>query len=375
MIYLDYSATTPVNPLVVETFARVSLEHFGNPNSAYRLGFEASGLIEQASQTIAQWLGVLPDEIIYTSGASEANNLAIKGVALAYGDRGRHMITTELEHSSIYGPLNFLSDCEYEVDFVKLDANGYVDLEHLRSLMRDDTILVSIGMVNSEVGLVQPIQAIGELVKQYPNCKLHVDITQAVGKIPVDLSVIDLASFSAHKFYGLKGVGALIRKSDVLLEPLIHGGKSTTIYRSGTPATGLIVSMAHALELSLRQLSEHLTQVRTLNIYLREVLQSNPLIAINSCVNCIPQILNISLQGCDPHHLQQWLNHREIFISVQSACSVGKVSKAVLALTHDQQRASESVRISLSYLTTKDELDQLVQALAEYGKEVIDEGH
>jgi cysteine desulfurase len=368
MIYLDYSATTPVNSLVLDEFNRVSLDCFGNANSAYRIGEEASQVIRKASEQIGQCLGVAASSIIYTSGASEANNLAIKGVALAYGVHGRHLITTELEHSSIYGPFNFLSDCEYDVDFVKLDRNGLVDLVHLKSLLRDDTILVSITMVNSEVGLVQPINEIGKLLADYPHCKFHVDMTQAVGKMPVDLSLIDLASFSAHKFYGLKGVGALIRQPSVQLEPLIHGGKSTTVYRSGTPATGLIASMAKALVLAYDQMASNNKKVRLLNDELRQLLSGYKQFKINSCHDCLPQILNVSVMNIDPHLLQQGLALQDVFISVQSACSVGNISKAVLAITHDEERAKHSVRISISAMTTSEELVTVVKLMDEISR-------
>ena len=212
MIYLDYSATTPVNPEVLDSFNKACLQFVGNPNSLHKLGTEARNLINEATKQIAEILNVKESEIIYTSCASESNNLAIKGIALKYKNRGNHIITTPLEHSSIYGPLNYLQEQGFEVDFVNLTKDGLVDIDHLKSLIKDTTILVTINSVNSELGIQQPIDEIGKILKNYPKCFFHVDMTQSVGKVPVFLNNVDLATFAAHKFYGLKGIGVLIKK-------------------------------------------------------------------------------------------------------------------------------------------------------------------
>ena len=265
MIYLDYSATTPVNKQVLDTFNKVCLDYVGNSNSLHALGVKSKELEDYATKKIAKLLKIDEKEIIYTSGASESNNLAIKGVCLRYQNRGKHIITTFLEHSSVIGPLNYLTKLGFEVDFVKIKDDGQVDLEHLRSLMRDDTILVSICAVDSEIGLRQPIKEIRNILNDYPKCFLHVDCTQAIGKIEIDFSDIDLASISAHKIYGLKGIGMLVKKEKVLLEPLIHGGKSTTVYRSGTPPLALIVSLMKALELIIPDVNKNYKYVLRLN--------------------------------------------------------------------------------------------------------------
>ena len=211
MVYLDYSATTKANKEVLDSFV-LAHEYIGNPNSLHKLGVEAKKVIDSATSQIARLLKVKEKEIIYTSGASESNNLAIKGICDKYKNRGKHIITTELEHSSIYGPINYLVDNGYEVDFVKLNSDGTVNLEDLKSLIRDDTILVSISAVNSEIGIKQPLAEISKILSKYPKCFFHSDMTQAVGKIDVDMSCVDLASFSAHKFFGIKGIGVLIKK-------------------------------------------------------------------------------------------------------------------------------------------------------------------
>ena len=363
MTYLNYSVTTPVSEEVLQSFCEVSRKYIGNPNSLHRLGTEANEMINKATNQIAKLLNVKPTEIIYTSGSSESNNLAIKGIAEKYKNRGNHIITTPFEHSSINGPLNYLSDNGFEVDIVKLDENGLVDIENLKSLIKDTTILVSINSVNSEIGLRQPIEEIGEVLKEYPKLFFHVDMTQSIGKINIPLDNVDLMSFSAHKIYGIKGIGCLIKKEGINLEPMIHGGKSTTIYRSGTPAIGLICSISKALRLALENLDEKYNHVLELNNYLKENLKKYENVYINSNDYSIPFMLNISVLGIKPETLLHALEQDDIYISTQSACSSNTtVSKAVLSLTKDKKRAESSVRISLSALTSKEEIDTFLKS-------------
>ena len=361
MIYLDYSATTPTNDSVLDTFVKCSKEFIGNPNSLHELGVKSKNMIDKATNQIANLLGIKESEIIYTSGASESNNLAIKGICDKYKNRGKHVITTPLEHSSIYGPIDYLKENGYKIDYVKIDSNGLVDLDNLKELMTDETILVSICLVNSEIGILQPIDEISKIVKKYPKCFLHADMTQAIGKIKVDLSNIDLVSFSAHKFYGIKGIGVLIKKEKIELEPLIHGGKSITNYRSGTPCLPLIVSISKALRLSLENLNEKEEYVKELNSYIKNKLKEYEMVRINSNDYCIAHILNISVLGVKPETMLHALESKGVYISTQSACSnTNAKSKAVLELTKDIDRASSSIRISLSYLTTKEEVEEFI---------------
>ena len=367
MIYLDYSATTPVNKEVLDTFVKVSNNYIGNPNSLHKLGVESKKLIDASTEQIAKILKVKPSEIIYTSGASESNNQALKGIAYKYKNRGKHIITTNFEHSSIYGPLTFLSELGFDVDFVESDDNGIVDLENLKNLIREDTILVSVGAINSEIGIKQPIDEIAKVIKEC-NKKtfFHVDITQAVGKIKLDLKNVDLASFSAHKFFGIKGIGALIKKENINIEPLIHGGKSTTIYRSGTPTLPLIVSTAKALRLAYEDIDIKYNHVLELNKYLKNELSKIDNIHINSNDLCIPHILNLSVIGIKPETFLHALEEYDVYISTQTACSKsGSHSKSVYALTHDEKIASSSIRISISYITTKDEIDKFIEIFKE----------
>lgn len=359
MIYLDYSATTPTSKEVLDTFNKVSLDFIGNPNSSHKLGVEAMNLINEATDQIKKLLNIKDAEVIYTSGSSEANNLAIKGICNRY--KGNHIITTRLEHSSIYGPINYLENLGYKVDYVNLDKNGLVDLNHLESLITDDTVLVSIASVNSEVGIVQPIDSIGKLLKKYDKVYFHSDMTQSIGKIKINMENVDLVSFTAHKIYGIKGIGCLIRKNSVMLEPLINGGKSTTIYRSGTPCTALIASFSKALRLALDNIDEKYYYVKTLNDKIKQSIDKN--IAINSNEYSLPHILNISVLGIKPETFQHALEQHDIYISTQSACSTNsEPSKAVMAITNNDSKAGSSVRISLSHLTKENEVDKFIEA-------------
>ena len=364
MVYLDYSATTPVAEGVIDTYQKVCREFIGNPNSLHLLGVKAKELIDASTKQIAEILKVKESEIIYTSGASEANNTAIKGVCFKYANRGKHIITTELEHSSVIAPLNYLTSLGYEVDFVKLDENGLVDLDDLERLIRDDTILVTIAAVNSEVGVKQDLKSISEVVHRHARVLFHSDVTQCIGKDKVDFSLLDLASISCQKFYGMKGIGALIKKDGLVIEPLIHGGKSTTVFRSGTPATPLIASFAKALRLAYEDYDKKLQQVIEVHDYLIDKLKDLD-VTINSNEYCLPHMVNVSLHNIKSEVMLHALEEKEIYISTQTACSTGNYSKAVYAITHDKDKASSSLRISLSYLTTKEEIDTFIECFRE----------
>lgn len=365
MIYLDYSATTPVNDEVLDTFCKVSRNFVGNPNSLHKLGVEAKELIDASTRQIEDILKLHDKEVIYTSGASEANNTAIMGVVKKYPNRGHHIITTRLEHSSIIAPISALQNEGYEVSFVDLDENGLVTIENLKKLIRDDTVLVSIGCVNSELGIIQDIDRLGKFLKKYPKLIFHSDITQAVGKIKLNLDNVDLASFSAQKFYGLKGVGCLIKNKNIKIEPLIYGGKSTTVYRSGTPAVALIASLAKALRLVYEDFDNRYNYVKGLNSYLREELSKIDGVHINSSLESSPYILNISIKNIKSEVMLHALESEDIYISTQTACSKAGSSIGVFEITKNEDYALHSLRISLSYLTTKEELDVFLKVFKE----------
>ena len=363
MIYLDYSANTPVDARVLEQFCAVERRCIGNANSHHQAGSAAKAEIDAATIKIASLLGVQPAEIIYTSGASEANNFALKGLARLSRHVGRHIISTPLEHSSVSGTLTALQEQGYEIDLLDVKQDGTVDLEHLKDLLRPDTICVAVTLVDSELGVVQPVQEIAAILKAYPHCHLHVDATQAVGKIPVSFEGVDTMSLTAHKFYGLNGIGLLIKRRNLALEPLIHGGESTTIYRSGTPTVALASSLACALDLAVTDLPGRVSHVAKLNAELRAALSTYPLVHINSPEHAIPHVLNLSVRNVKGTVFQRELDAKGVCVSVKSACSSdGLPSRAVFAVSRDRRNALSSWRISLSHLTTEDEIKAFLQA-------------
>lgn len=363
MKYFDYSATTPVNEEVLDTYCKTCINYPGNPNSLHSLGVQSKRLMDSATQQIAKQLNVKPHEIIYTSGASESNNTAIKGVCFKYQNRGKHIITTRLEHSSVVEPIEYLKTLGFTVDYAPLKEDGTIDLDAFQSLMRDDTILVSVASVSSELGILQPIDALGKIIATYPKCFFHVDMTQTFGKVPFSLEYVDFMSMSAHKIYGLKGIGLLYKKESIDILPLIHGGKSTTRYRSGTPALPLIVSFAKTIRMSLESLDVNYQRVFGLNQRLVSGLQQIDGIQINHTSATIPHIVNISIQGIKPETLLHALEEKEIYVSTQSACATSAVSIPVYEITKDEARAKSSIRISLSHLTTEEEVDDLLLVL------------
>lgn len=372
MVYLDYSATTPVDRKVLDTFCRVSLDFVGNANSIHALGVESKKMMDMATEQVADILHVKKDEVIFTSSSSESNNFAIFGVLSYYKNRGKQIITTPLEHPSILETLSYASfELGYEVSYVSLKEDGTVDIDSLKKLLEKDTVLVSIGYVNSEVGILQPIDEIGKLLKDYPRTIFHVDGTQAVGKIPVSLDYVDLFSFSAHKFYGLKGIACLIKKSPIQLTPLIHGGKSQTIYRSGTPSLALMVSLAKALRLAIDDLPSRLKRVKENYDLLMEKLSQMPFVVMNSNTSSIPYIVNISIPSIKPETLIHALEQDEIYVSTQTACSDrSSISSTLAALSKDPSISGHSIRISLSHLTTSDEILFFLKKLEEHYHEL-----
>ena len=370
MIYLDYAANTPASPQVLEEYIKYEQTYIANPNSAHPLGVAAREEMARLTQSIADELKVNPADIIYTSGASEANNTSIKGIARAKRNYGRHIISTPLEHPSVSGPLTYLQEQGWEIDLVDIGRDGKIDLKHLKSLIRDDTVLIAVTAVDSELGTIQPIDEIIELKKQYPNCMLHVDATQAVGKIPFSFDGVDTASFTAHKFYGLNGIGVLYKEHSVIIEPLIHGGSGTSLYRSGTPTLALAASLEKAIRDFNKELSERYEYIKELNDYLRTSLSKYTAVCINSPADAVPHILNLSVSGVKGTRFRDALAEMGVCVSVKSACSTdGTPSRAVYAVSRDRKNALSSWRISLSHLTTHEEIENFLKIFDEcYGK-------
>ena len=370
VIYLDYAANAPVDERVLAAFCDAERCFISNANSAHVAGQLARLAMERAVASIASCLDAQPDEVILTSGASEANNLAVKGVARASRHLGQHIISTPLEHASVSGALTALQEQGWEIDLLDVRRDGTIDLSQLRTLLLRDTVLVAISWVDSELGTVQPVQQVSELLRDYPQCRLHVDATQAVGKIPLSFEGIDTLSFAPHKFGGLNGSGVLLKRRGLVLEPLIHGGASTTIYRSGTPAVGLAVAAARALELALDEVESRRETVQAHNDRLRAALSAYPKLRINSPEGAIPHILNLSVAGVRGAAAQRALSARGVCVSVKSACSVENTpSRAVYAVSRDRKNALASWRISLSHRTTDAEIDAFLSIFDECYRE------
>lgn len=362
MVYLDYAASTPVNAEVLDTYNKLTKEYYANPNSNHKLGKKSKELVDEYTKDIALKLGVLPEEIIYTSGATEANNLAIKGVCERYKSFGKHILISALEHNSIVASVVKMQTLGFEVEVVPVRSDGLIDIEALKKMLRDDTILVSICSVDSEIGLVQPIDKIKEVLKNYPHCLLHTDATQGFGKINLDLTIPDLVTLAPHKFYGLTGMGLLIKKKEIGLVPQIDGGKSTTIYRAGTPELPSIGALDKAIEIALKNIDNNYNYVEKLNVLIKDKLKQYKNVVINSRDNSLPFTINLSIKNVKSLKIVESLEDKEIYVSAKtSCCPIESPSKLVYALTKDKAIASTAVRVSLSHLTKEEEVKEFLQ--------------
>lgn len=363
MIYLDYTAHMPACEQALEAFLEAERNCPGNANARHAAGLDAEKRMKEARDRIARLLHIQPEEAIFTSGASESNNTAVQGIAYASRHFGRHIITSPLEHPSVSGCLTALQERGYEIDVLPVGADGQIDLDALRRTLRPDTVLVTLCAVDSELGVIQPVEEAAEIIRAFPHCRLHMDATQAVGKIPVDFSCADTVSLSGHKFGGITGSGLLYRNRETEMEPLIRGGVSTSLYRSGTPPVSLAASLAAALENALTELEDRERKVRTMNQYLRaELTKRNA--RIHSPSDAIPHILNVGIDGIRGSEMRDLLNQQGVCVSVKSACSAENTpSRAVYAVTGNRRRALESWRISLSHLTGEEEPASFLEAL------------
>ena len=366
MIYLDYAAHMPAREEVLAAYCSAVRAETANPNARYPAGEAARARYGAAMAEIRALLGAEDFEPILTASATEANNLAIKGAARQRKVFGRHIVTTRLEHSSVLGAVESLADDGWQVDFAEPGRDGHIDPGDLRALLRDDTVLLSVCLVESETGARQDISALAEIVRAKPRCLLHIDATQAVGREIVPLDGVGLLTFAPHKFGGLPGSGVLLRRPDVILEPLIHGGMSATQFRSGTPDTPQAVAAAAALRLALSGREAAFAHTRALRDFLRAELTKRPAVRINSPADGAPHILNFSLPGVDTNRLQRMLGERGICVSTKSACCApGAPSKPVFALTGDRRLALSTLRVSLSAATAQGELDAFLAVLDE----------
>jgi cysteine desulfurase len=369
MIYLDNSATTKPFPEVIDSFVTVATKYFGNPSSLHELGMKSERLLTQAREQIAAALEVKPSEIIFTSGGTEANNFAIKGVAFQYRHRGKHIITTAIEHPSVSEPCRQLEQLGFEVTYLPVNEHGLVTAEQVKKALREDTILVSIMHVNNEVGAIQPVDEIGALLAHYPKTIFHVDRVQGISKVPLDMKKarIDLCTMSAHKFHGLRGAGILYVRQGIRLSPLLAGGGQEMQLRSGTENVPAIVSMAKALRIALEKYDKQIDYLWEVKQAWLNELNAIPEIHINTPVeHSAPHIINFSLKhGMKPEVFVHELAKSDIFVSTTSACSSKKKapSKTLLAMGVGEERAESGIRISLSFENTLEEIPLAVAAM------------
>lgn len=366
MIYLDYSATTPVDLEVFDTLSKVTKNFVGNANSIHSLGQKSSELLESATKQIADIFGVNPSEIVYTSGATEANNMALIGTALANHKKGKHIIVSKLEHPSIYAICDYLKTMGFEISYVNNDKEGLIDFDDLKEKVREDTILVSVCAVNSEIGVRQPLKMIRQIIKkENMGTIFHSDMTQAIGKVSVNMHDVDLASMSGHKIFGPKGIGFLYKSSMVKITPLIYGSGKSNDLKPGTPPLPLIAALSKAIRLANDGLEKRERFVSLLNDKITSSLSKYPNIIINKTKYSIPQILNISVMDVMPEVMVHALDKHEIYVSTNTACSSGDISNSVIAIYNDINRAKHTLRISLSYVTTTEEVNRFLEIFKE----------
>ncbi|MBM7660525.1 cysteine desulfurase [Bacillus mesophilus] len=368
MIYLDNSATTRPYEEVIDAYVKVATHYFGNPSSVHALGSEAERLLYQSREVISKLLSIHPSEIIFTSGGTEGNNIAIKGTALKYKNRGKHIITTAVEHASIQEGLKQLEKHGFEVTFLPVNKAGAVAVQQVKDAIRPDTILVTMIHVNNEVGTIQPIQEIGELLKQYPKILFHVDDVQGMGKVPLSIvdSGIDLLTISGHKFHSVKGTGMLYVRQGVKLEPLFTGGSQENQLRAGTENVPGIVAMTKALRMTLENQQEKMEHLTKLRNHLTGFLNRFPEFVINTPLEgASPHIVNFSIPGLKPEVVVHALEDYKIYVSTKSACSSKQTSasRILLEMGMPNSVAKYAIRVSLSTQSTLEEIQAFCSAI------------
>jgi cysteine desulfurase len=375
MIYFDNAATTPTLKEAEELFLRLNGQYFGNPSSSHAFGREANRLLEEARKKILSFLKVEDhDSLLFTSGATESNNLAIKGTALHYQNRGRKIITSAVEHPSILNAVKELQKYGFEIVVLPVNSKGQVERDTLKNAMDGNTILVSIMAVNNEVGSINDLQGLSEVVHTFPKALFHVDATQAIGKISLPYEMADLLSFSGHKFGAFKGCGGLVYKSNIVFEPLNSGGEQEKGFRAGTVNMPAFVSMAAALEIALRDLDKNYQSVGVLQGFILQNLLETNEFELNSPRDGLPYVLNLSTTRKKASVVLEALSERGIFLSSVSACSSKgePVSYVLTAIGKSKAEASNSLRLSFSPRNTLEEAKTFMTAMTEILHEVHD---
>jgi len=373
MIYLDNAATTKPYKEVLEVFNKVNEEYFANPSSIHFEGAKASRLLSKSKEKLLSILGCKEHDVIFTSGATESINLAIKGYCLRYQNRGKHIITDVIEHPAVLETFEWLKSFGFEVTYLPVDQDGKVDLDELKKAIRKDTILVSIMAVNNEVGSVNNIDEISSYLKEFNKIVFHCDVTQAIGKISLNYNNIDMFSFSGHKIHGLKGSGALVKKSNIELMPMNSGGGQENGLRSGTNDLANAVGLVKALDLTFSGFSKNKKSVELLRNSLQKyIISEKELFEQNSPDDGSSYIYNFSLKNKKASVLVEAMSNKQIMISSISAChSKGEpISYVVQAMKHDERLSHNTIRVSFSEDNTLDEINEFINQLKTIVKEL-----
>lgn len=367
-VYADYAATTPVKPVVTEKITEILSEHYGNPSSIHSIGRDGRKYLDQARRDIASVLGSQPNEIIFTSGATEANNTAIKGVARKKENKGKHIITSSIEHHSVLHVFEELEREGFEVTYLDVHPNGVVDLEHLKESIRPDTTLISIMLVNNEVGTVQPLYEIAEIIEGQ-EITFHVDAVQAIGHMPIDFNEMpmDMLSITAHKFGGPKGIGALLVKKDIQFNTFIQGGEQELKRRAGTENVPYICGMATAIIEANENMDYQNVHLMNLKQNLIVGLQQNaiPFELNGSMTDTTGHITNLYFPFIEVETMLTLLDMSNIYVSSGSACTAGSTlpSHVLQEMFGNEERTKKSVRFSFGLETTEEEINYIVSAI------------
>ena len=366
MIYLDNAATTKPNQAVLDSFLKVSEKAYYNANSPHQMGLQSEKILLQAKSRVKEMLNLNKNaDIIFTSGATESNNIALKGIALRKKQFANVIITSVLEHPSVLEVMRYLETQGFILKYVNVTPNGQIDINHLEQLMTDNVGLVTCMYVNNVMGQIQPIKEIGSLLKQYPKAHFHVDGVQALGKIPMQLEDVNSISFSGHKFNGLKGQGILIIDNKEKIEPTIFGGGQEYGIRSGTVNLAMNVSLVKAMEIAIQNLNELNHRLSRYNKVISECLSQHKGVYINSPENSAPHILNIAFPGVKGEVLVNAFSKLDIMVSTTSACSSKreKLNEVLLAMGIKDNRIEGSVRLSMGETTTEKDIEQFKDKL------------
>ena len=368
-IYLDHASSTPVHPEVIQGLTDLTTAHYANSESLHQAGLDIQTMMRKSREAIGHLLKVNSDDLYFTSGATESNNLLIKGIAFAYQNKGKHLITTRVEHSSV---LDSFQDLEsffgFEVTYLNVDIDGRVKLDELASALRSDTILVSIMAVNNEVGTIMPIEACAKLIRAQSQAVFHVDCVQALTKIDFDYNLVDCASFSAHKINGVKGSGLLYKKERILCHPLITGGQQEKGVRPGTPNAVHHILMAKTIRLAFESAQAKHQNVKTIKDYLLHSFESMASIVINSPSDaCSDYILNISCLSVPSQVMLNWLSSHGIYISAMATCLNRDIrpSHVLEAMGFSGDRLNGVIRVSIGYVNTLEDAKQLLEVMEE----------